>query len=116
MFSYSETVLIEVDYKILKKPHNLLIGRCYPHYEVLHQEHIVVKNDGRSHVDANIRINVDGPVNITCVSVLDEMEEENAYPIYSGGGVGQNYVAFNVKTRYGQGFHFFVQIFGIKSI
>lgn len=44
------------------------------------------------------------------------MEEENAYPIYSGGGVGQNYVAFNVKTRYGQGFHFFVQIFGMKTI
>ncbi|KAK9890144.1 hypothetical protein WA026_008950 [Henosepilachna vigintioctopunctata] len=106
----------KIEHKFLRKPHNLLIGRCFPHYEVLHQEHIVVKNDGRSHVDANIRINVDGPVNITCVSVFDEMDEENAYPIYSGGGVGYNYVSFNVKTSYGMGFHFFIKIFGVNTM
>ncbi|KAL3290188.1 hypothetical protein HHI36_023548 [Cryptolaemus montrouzieri] len=104
----------KIDLKVLKKPHHLIIGRCYPHYQIIHQEHIIVKNDGKSHVDANIRINVDGPVNITCVLVYDEMDQDSAYPLYSGGGVGQNFVGFNVKTTYGKGFHFFVQIFGIK--
>ncbi|VEN37652.1 unnamed protein product, partial [Callosobruchus maculatus] len=45
-----------IEYKLLKKPHNLFIGRCYPNkYPVLHQENVIVTNDEKSHVTAKIK-------------------------------------------------------------
>ncbi|XP_044257099.1 uncharacterized protein LOC123006579 [Tribolium madens] len=102
-------------HQVLKKPHNLLIGRCKPTDNVLHQENIILYNDGKSHVGARIRINVEGDVYITCANIYDEVPNgEGGYPSYAGGGVGHNYIEFNVETEYGKGFHFFVQIFGYE--
>ncbi|KAJ8943958.1 hypothetical protein NQ318_013539 [Aromia moschata] len=102
-----------VNFKPNNKPHHLFIGRCNPKYKVLHQEHIILTNDGKSHVSANIRMNVEGPVYITCVNIYDEVPNgEGGYPSFAAGGVGQNFVEFNVLTNYGKGFHFFVQIHG----
>ncbi|XP_048516938.1 uncharacterized protein LOC109541017 isoform X3 [Dendroctonus ponderosae] len=84
--------------KEVSKPHNLFIGRCTKKYPILHQENIV--------------INVDGPVSIACVNISDEDPEVSAYPSYVSGGIGHNYVEFNVQTTYGKGFKFYVQIFG----
>nr|CAH7725290.1 unnamed protein product [Callosobruchus chinensis] len=59
-----------IEYKLLKKPHNLFIGRA---------------------------------------------EGEESYPTYSSGGVGQNFVEFDVLTQYGKGFKVFAQIFGYRK-
>lgn len=57
---------------------------------------------------------IEGPVNITCVKVFDEIPEgQGGYPSYQEGGVGFNYVIIGVATNYGKGFHFFIQIFGV---
>ncbi|XP_048516930.1 uncharacterized protein LOC109541017 isoform X1 [Dendroctonus ponderosae] len=98
--------------KEVSKPHNLFIGRCTKKYPILHQENIVVNNDGQSILSSNIVINVDGPVSIACVNISDEDPEVSAYPSYVSGGIGHNYVEFNVQTTYGKGFKFYVQIFG----
>lgn len=58
-------------------------------------------------------MNVEGPVYITCVNIYDEIPNgEGGYPSFAAGGVGHNFIEFNVLTHYGKGFHFFVQIFG----
>ncbi|CAG9759576.1 unnamed protein product [Ceutorhynchus assimilis] len=101
--------------KEIIRPHNLFIGRCTQKYPILHQENIVLNNDGKSQVSANIRMNVEGPVSIKCVNVYDEDPEMSAYPSYSSGGLGQNFVQFDVLTSFGKGFKFFVQIFGHKT-
>ncbi|CAG9855299.1 unnamed protein product [Phyllotreta striolata] len=103
----------KIDVKILGKPHHLFIGRCSPKDEILHEEHIVLTNDGKSHVSANIRMNIEGPVNITCVNVYDEMPNgEGGYPSFAAGGVGHDFVEFNVMTNYGKGFHFYTRVQG----
>ncbi|KAG5896693.1 hypothetical protein JTB14_002539 [Gonioctena quinquepunctata] len=103
----------KIEIKILNQPHHLFIGRSGKKYEVLHQENIILTNDGKSHVSANIRMNIDAPVYITSVSIYDEIPNgEGGYPSYTTGGVGHNFVEFNVITNYGKGFHFFVQIRG----
>lgn len=59
------------------------------------------------------QIGVDGPIYITCVKILDNMPPgEGAYPSFSDGGVGKNYVSFDVTTVLGKGFKFHVEIFG----
>lgn len=74
---------------------------------MIHQINLI-----RARVDF-FQINVEGEVYITCVKVYDEVPNgAGGYPSYTGGGVGHNYVEFNVVTEYGKGFHFFVQIFG----
>ncbi|VEN44526.1 unnamed protein product, partial [Callosobruchus maculatus] len=105
-----------VEYKLLKKPHNLFIGRCYPKkYPVLHQENVIVTNDEKSHVTAKIKMTVAGPVYITCANIYDQgAEGEESYPTYSSGGVGQNFIEFDVLTQYGKGFKVFAQIFGYR--
>ncbi|KAL1492780.1 hypothetical protein ABEB36_010976 [Hypothenemus hampei] len=103
-----------VTVKEINKPHNLFIGRCTKKYPVLYQENVVLNNDGKSQVTANIRINVEGPVRIICVKIYDEDPDVMAYPSYSSGGIGKNFIEFNVLTTYGKGFKFFVQIFGVK--
>ncbi|RZC39456.1 uncharacterized protein BDFB_009617, partial [Asbolus verrucosus] len=104
-----------IEYKILKKPHHLFIGRCKPEDNILHQENIILYNDGKSHVAAGIRVNVEAQVYITCVKIYDEVPDgAGGYPSFVAGGVGHNYVEFNVMTEYGKGFHFFVQIFGYE--
>lgn len=45
-----------VELKILQKPHHLFIGRCKPQDPVIHQENIILYNDGKSHVSATIRV------------------------------------------------------------
>ncbi|XP_018564974.1 uncharacterized protein LOC108906244 [Anoplophora glabripennis] len=105
--------LPKIEYKIVNKPHHLFIGRCSSKHRVLHQENIILTNDGKSHVSATIRMNVEGPVYITCVNIFDEIPNgEGGYPSFAAGGVGHNFIEFNVLTNYGKGFHFFVQIFG----
>jgi hypothetical protein len=104
-----------IEYKVLKKRHHLFIGRCKIGDKVLHQENIILNNDGKSHVAAAIRINVEAEVYINCVKIYDEVQDgEGGYPSYVSGGVGHNYVEFNVTTEYGKGFHFFVQILGYE--
>lgn len=45
------------------------------------------------------------------------MEDGNgAYPSFIAGGVGYNYVVIGVKTSYGKGFDFYVQIFGLPPV
>ncbi|CAG9816821.1 unnamed protein product [Phaedon cochleariae] len=102
--------------KIVKKPHHLFIGRCNRKYPIIHQENIILTNDGKSHVSAHIRMNVDGPFYINCVNIHDETPDgEGGYPSFAAGGVGHNFVEFNVMTHYGKGFHFFVQIRGYTN-
>ncbi|KAJ8974940.1 hypothetical protein NQ317_012920 [Molorchus minor] len=77
------------------------------------RENIILTNDGKSHVSANIRVNVDGDVYINCVNIYDQVSDgKGGYPSFSAGGVGRNFVEFNVMTDYGKGFHFFIQIYG----
>ncbi|KAK4872198.1 hypothetical protein RN001_016322 [Aquatica leii] len=102
-----------ISLKVLNKPHHLFVGRCNLLDEVLHEENIILNNDGKSQVNATIRMNVEGPVYITCVKVLDQVSDgEGAYPTFVEGGVGYNYVVFNVTAAYGKGFDFYVQING----
>ncbi|KAH0822359.1 hypothetical protein GEV33_000432 [Tenebrio molitor] len=64
---------------------------------------------------ATTYINVEAEVYINCVKIYDEVQDgEGGYPSYVSGGVGHNYVEFNVTTEYGKGFHFFVQILGYE--
>lgn len=58
-------------------------------------------------------MNVEAPVYITCVQILDQIPDgEGGYPSFVSGGVGHNYVVFNVTADYGKGFNFYVQING----
>ncbi|XP_057654740.1 uncharacterized protein LOC130892993 isoform X1 [Diorhabda carinulata] len=103
----------KIDVKILDKPHHLFIGRCNPKDEVFHNENIILTNDGKSHVSAKIRMNIDGPVYISCVNIYDEIPDgKGGYPSFVAGGVGYNFIEFKVLTDYGKGFHFFVKIQG----
>ncbi|XP_050313874.1 uncharacterized protein LOC126748582 [Anthonomus grandis grandis] len=110
--SHKVNYLGRIVVKEVTKPHNLFIGRCTKNHILLHQERVVLNNDGRSQIFANIRMNVDGNVLIDCVNVYDESPEVLAYPSYAAGGIGHNYVEFNVLTTFGNGFNFFVQIRG----
>ncbi|XP_072402397.1 uncharacterized protein [Diabrotica undecimpunctata] len=106
-------VTSKIDVKILNKPHHLFIGRCNPNDEILHQENLILFNDGKSHVSANIRMNIDAAIYITCVNIYDETPDgKGGYPSYVAGGVGHNFIEFNVFTDYGKGFQFFVKIQG----
>lgn len=59
------------------------------------------------------QIDVHGPINITCVKILDQMPSgDGAYPSYKSGGVGYNFVTFEVTTVYEKGFKFHVEIYG----
>ncbi|KAK5639140.1 hypothetical protein RI129_011632 [Pyrocoelia pectoralis] len=103
----------EISLKIVEKQHHLFIGRCSNLDDVLHSENIILNNDGKSQVNATIRMSVEGSVYITCVKVLDQVSDgEGAYPSFVGGGVGHNYVIFNVTAAYGRGFNFYVEIKG----
>ncbi|KAB0800966.1 hypothetical protein PPYR_05320 [Photinus pyralis] len=102
-----------ISLKIVDKQHHLFIGRCIPLDDVLHSENLILNNDGKSQVNATIRMSVEGSVYITCVKVLDQVSDgEGAYPSFVGGGVGHNYVIFNVTAAYGRGFNFYVEIKG----
>ncbi|KAF5273371.1 hypothetical protein FQR65_LT04663 [Abscondita terminalis] len=103
-----------ISLKVLNQSHHLLIGRCNALDEILHEENIILNNDGKSQVNATIRMNLEGsPVYITCVKVFDQVPDgEGAYPTFVEGGVGYNYVVFNVTAAYGKGFDFYVQING----
>lgn len=58
-------------------------------------------------------MNVEADVYISCVKIYDQIADgQGGYPSFVSGGVGYNYVEFNVITAYGKGFHFFVQILG----
>lgn len=60
---------------------------------------------------------MEGPVYITCVKVLDQIPDgEGGYPSFVGGGVGFNYVVFNVTTEYGRGFNFYVEVGGFTTL
>lgn len=98
-----------------KRPHHLFIGKCRPYDQLLHSETIIINNDGTSKTAGDIRINVEGSVFITCVTVLDNMNENmtsGAYPSYVAGGVGHNYVTLGFKTAYGYGANFYIEIHG----
>lgn len=59
---------------------------------------------------------MDGPVYITCAKILDQMPSgEGAYPVYKAGGVGHNFVSFDVTSVYGKGFKFHVEIYGYEQ-
>lgn len=60
-------------------------------------------------------MNVEGTFKIICVKIFDEDPEVLAYPSYGAGGIGYNFIEFNVLTTFGRGFKFFVQIFGEKN-
>nr|XP_022915403.1 uncharacterized protein LOC111425539 [Onthophagus taurus] len=107
----TEDSYIEVG--IVKQQHHLYVGRCSPKDIKYHGENIIVNNDGKSHVGADILITIDGLVYITCVKVWDQVPDgEGGYPYYTDGGVGKNFIRFNVTTGYGKGFDFYVEIFG----
>lgn len=56
---------------------------------------------------------VEGPVYINCVNVYDEAPAgEGGYPHSPKGGIGKNFVEFQILTNYGKGYHFYVQIYG----
>nr|CAI5848177.1 unnamed protein product [Callosobruchus analis] len=48
------------------------------------------------------------------ITTARSSEGGECYPTYSSGGVGQNFVEFDVLTQYGKGFKVFVQIFGYR--
>ncbi|XP_030756167.1 uncharacterized protein LOC115882312 [Sitophilus oryzae] len=100
--------------KEVKKPHHLFIGRCPKNVPMLHQENIILKNDNQTLISANIKVIVEGRVNITCVNIYDEDPEVQAYPSYISGGIGYNFIEFHVVTSYGNGFKFYVEIFGYQ--
>lgn len=59
---------------------------------------------------------IEGPVSITCVNVYDEAPNgEGGYPNSPRGGVGNNFVQFDVMTNYGKGFQFYIQIYGVPK-
>ncbi|KAF7287490.1 hypothetical protein GWI33_001453 [Rhynchophorus ferrugineus] len=105
--STGEIIVTEV-----KVPHHLFIGRCTKQYPLLHQENIDIRNDGKSLISADIRINVEGNVTIMCANIYDRNKEAQAYLSYIAGGVGYNFIEFNVNTSFGNGIKFFVEIFG----
>lgn len=95
------------------KPHDLIVGECNNATNLLHEETIVVNNDGTSRIGGDIRVNVEAPVNITCFRVLDNAgNSSGAVPSYLEGGLGHNYVVFDFNTIYGYGMNFLVQIYG----
>lgn len=101
-----------------KRPHHLFIGKCRALDKLIHAETIIINNDGTSKTAGDIKINVEGPVFITCVTVLDNMNENmtsGAYPSYSAGGVGHNYVILGFKTAYGYGANFYIEIYGTEA-
>ncbi|XP_017771449.1 PREDICTED: uncharacterized protein LOC108558903 [Nicrophorus vespilloides] len=101
-----------IELQVLDKPHHLFIGKCTPGLKELHKENVIVNNDGKSHVTAEIKFQVEGPVDIRCVRIMDEAPASQAYPQYLDGGVGENFVVIAVSTVYGKGFHFYVEILG----
>lgn len=47
------------------------------------------------------------------MNVLDQIPDgAGGYPGFLAGGVGYNFVQFDVRTEYGKGFNFYVEIFG----
>lgn len=57
-------------------------------------------------------MNVEGRVSIMCVNIYDHDKQVQAHPSYVAGGVGHNFVEFNVNTTFGNGINFLVEIFG----
>lgn len=95
------------------KTNELLVGNCTPDEPLIHAETIVVNNDGRSRLTGNIRVNVEAPVNITCVKLVNQADNASGVLAHLvEGGVGHNYVVFGVDTAFGQSINYFVQIFG----
>lgn len=50
--------MVLVIVKEVSQPHNLYIGRCTKKYPVLHQENVVLNNDGQSQISAKIRVGI----------------------------------------------------------
>ncbi|GJQ67514.1 hypothetical protein Trydic_g5145 [Trypoxylus dichotomus] len=102
-----------IEFGIINKQHHLYIGRCRPSDVKFHGENIILNNDGDNHVTAIISINVESNVYITCVNILDQIPDgKGGYPKYLSGGVGYNFIEFEVMTNYGKGFNFYVEVFG----
>lgn len=102
-----------IEFGILNKLHHLYIGRCNPEHVKFHGENIILNNNGENHVTAVIIINVESNVYITCVNILDQVANgEGGFPRFLEGGVGHNFVKFEVTTHYGKGFNFYVEIYG----
>ncbi|KAF5274601.1 hypothetical protein FQA39_LY07213 [Lamprigera yunnana] len=103
----------KISLKALNVSRDMVLGLCSPLDEVVHEESIIVNNDGKSQLNGTILINVHGPVYITCVMVLDQLSDgDGAYPNFVDGGVGYNYVIFNVTAAYGKGFSFKIHVKG----
>lgn len=100
------------------RSHHLYVGRCGKNDILIHSETIIINNDGTSRTLGDIKINVEGPVFITCVKVLDQVQEgqlSGAYPSYIAGGVGYNYIVLGFKTAYGYSANFYVEVHGYPS-
>ncbi|XP_018326049.1 uncharacterized protein LOC108737606 [Agrilus planipennis] len=94
-------------------PHKLLVGRCEPKNTfLLHAETIVLNNDNNSNVMSTIKTLIDGPVEIKCLTVVDNPQEgkNGGYLFYVNGGPGHNHVTFGIWTS--DGFNISVNIFG----
>lgn len=49
--------LFSVKITVLQKPRHLFIGRCSPKDKLYHQENIILNNQNKMHILANIRVN-----------------------------------------------------------
>lgn len=63
-----------------------------------------------------LKIYVDAPVLISCIKVEDMMPDgDGAQASLNSGGIGSNWVFIDVQGRYGKGFHFHINLFGVPD-
>lgn len=111
-------ILEEPDVFPENRTHHLFVGQCRETDQLLHAETIIINNDGTSKAAGDIKIKVEGPVFITCVTITDNLDKDGlsgAYPSYLAGGVGHSYIIIGFKTAYGYGAKFYVEVYGTEA-
>ena len=96
-----------------KKSNHLILGSRIPGDHLLERHLIVRESEWFRKVKENQIFNGDGHSKITEIRALDQKTNGNgATATVTSGGVGQDFVTINFKSKRGHGINFVVEIFG----
>ncbi|XP_055616799.1 uncharacterized protein LOC129762514 [Toxorhynchites rutilus septentrionalis] len=92
---------------------DLEFGDCSDTDELIYFDNTVIENSGPSILNGTLEIYIDAPVNITCVRVVDQIQDgTGGVPTYNS--MGSNWAKIDVAGQYGKDFHFHILVYGIR--
>jgi len=81
---------------------------------LLHTEYVKKSFSLLQYVSATVNINVGNNI-INCVHAIDKWNDgTGGYAKFVGGGIGYNYVDVYIKSQFGRGFSFEIEVYGQK--